>query len=210
VPSRGVSGDYYKVVERLGGRECALMVADVSGKGMAASLLTACLEALSASPIEDGLPPDDIFARLSRLLHARTPPEKYATAFLGALDVESGDLRFANAGHNPALVVRRGGEVERHGATGPPLGLIALSAYRLGEVALAPGDLLVLYTDGIVEAVDPDDEEYGLDRFAAACAGLREDDLPAVAGALERDLAAFVRGVPYGDDRTLVLLRRRP
>lgn len=85
IPSRGVSGDYYVIVERDEGRECVLMVADVSGKGIAASILTASLEALAAGPIDDGLPPHEICRRLSRLLHQRTPPEKYATALLAVL-----------------------------------------------------------------------------------------------------------------------------
>jgi serine phosphatase RsbU (regulator of sigma subunit) len=214
-PSRGVSGDYYQVVERSAGRECVLLIADVSGKGMAASLLTVSLQALSEGPIEDGLPPDEISARLSRLLFKRTPPEKYATAFLGVLAPETGVLRYTNAGHNPPLVVRAGpsgssaeSTAAELGATGPPLGLLSTAVYKAGEVTLGPGDLLVLYTDGIVEAVDSDGEEYGLDRLKQIC--LRHRGLPpaAVAEALDRDLLAFVRGTPFPDDRTVVLVRR--
>ena len=82
IPSRGVSGDFYKVVERAEGRECAVLLADVSGKGIAASLLTASLEALSAAPIEEGSSPDAVFSGVSRLLFARTPPEKQPQIFL--------------------------------------------------------------------------------------------------------------------------------
>src|SRR4029077_11999702 len=129
-PSRGVSGEYFAVAPRRrrstaggdgGRRECIRMVADVSGKGMAASLLTASLQAFSAGPIEDGLPPDEICAKLSRLLYRRTPPEKYATAVVAALALDSGVLRYANAGHNPPLVVRAGGAVEELAATGVPI-----------------------------------------------------------------------------------------
>jgi sigma-B regulation protein RsbU (phosphoserine phosphatase) len=210
VPSRGVSGDYYEVLERAEGRECVLLVADVSGKGIAASLLTASIEALSASPIEDGLAPDEIFTRLSRQLYRRTPPEKYATAFAAVVEADDGRLLYANAGHNPALLVRAGGEVQTLGATGPPVGLLPTAAYRVDENRLAPGDLLVLYTDGIVEAVDPDDEEYGLDRLTAVLLEHRAADLVELTDAVDNDLAAFVRGVPYADDRTIVVIRRRP
>ena len=210
VPSRGVSGDYYEVVERLEGRECVLFIADVSGKGVAASLLTASLEALAASPIEDGLPADEVFRRLSRQLYHRTPPEKYATAFIAVLAPETGRVRWANAGHNPSLVVRAGGEVERLGPTGPPLGLLPGVSYAMAEVSLRAGDLVVLYTDGIVEAADPADDEYGLERLISVCRAWREAPLGELARRLEEDLAAFVRGVPYADDRTIVLLRRRP
>ncbi|HEX2223681.1 MAG TPA: PP2C family protein-serine/threonine phosphatase, partial [Thermoanaerobaculia bacterium] len=221
-PSRGVSGDYYEVVERrargaseetAAGRECVLIVADVSGKGMAASLLTVSLQALSAVPVEDGLPPEEICDRLSRQLYRRTPPEKYATAFLAVLDPATGRVRYTNAGHNPGLVVRSGGEVETLGTTGVPLGLVPFAPpYRAGEAVLAPGDTLVLYTDGIVEAMDPEGEEYGLERLMEVCrqrcghgGGSTCRDL---AEAVEEDLAAFVRGVPFADDRTLVMARR--
>jgi serine phosphatase RsbU (regulator of sigma subunit) len=208
VPSRGVSGDYYEVVERDGGRECVLMVADVAGKGMAASLLTVSLQALSSGPIEDGLPPDEICARLSRLLYRRTPPEKYATAFLGILETATGRLRYTNAGHNPPLLLRADGTVEELAATGVPLGLLPQAPYEAGETLLAPGDLLVLYTDGMVEANDPLDEEYGLDRLKAACAAGRDEACCTLADILERDLEGFARGVPFADDRTIVLARR--
>jgi len=215
-PSRGVSGDYYQVVERSGGRECVLLIADVSGKGMAASLLTVSLQALSEGPIEDGLPPEEISARLSRLLFKRTPPEKYATAFLGVLTPATGVLRYTNAGHNPPLVIRVGSSsgtasdslAVELGATGPPLGLLSTALYTAGEVTLGPSDLLVLYTDGIVEAVDPDGEEYGLDRLKQICRRHRGAAPAAVAEALDHDLLAFVRGTPFPDDRTVVLVRR--
>jgi len=210
IPSRGVSGDYYEVVERQEGRECVLFIADVSGKGVAASLLTASLEALAASPIEDGLPADELFRRLSRQLYRRTPPEKYATAFVAVLEPESGRIRWANAGHNPSLVVRAAGAVERLGPTGPPLGLLPGALYTMAEASLEPGDLLVLYTDGIVEANDSKDDEYGLERLVSVCLARREDQLGELARRLEEDLEAFVRGVPYADDRTIVLLRRLP
>ena len=207
-PSRGVSGDYYQVIERSAGREQVLMIADVSGKGMAASLLTVSLQALAEGPVEDGLPPDEISTRLSRLLFRRTPPEKYATAFLGVLEPASGRLRYTNAGHNPPLLVRADLAVAELAATGPPLGLLPAALYRAGEVTLGPGDLLVLYTDGIVEAMDPDGEEYGLDRLKLVCLRHRTEACAALAEALDRDLLAFVRGTPFADDRTVVLARR--
>ncbi len=208
IPSRGVSGDYYQVLERAEGRECVLMVADVSGKGIAASLLTASLEALSAVPIEDGLPPEQICERLSGLLFHRTPPEKYATAFLGILEPETGALRYTNAGHNPGLVVRATGETEVLGPTGTPIGLIPDIPYDAGTTSLEPGDILLLYTDGITEPTDPDDEEYGLDRLTTVCVRHRDAELPALAVAIGNDLEDFVRGEPFPDDRTLVIVRR--
>jgi sigma-B regulation protein RsbU (phosphoserine phosphatase) len=208
IPSRGVSGDYYEVVERDGGRECVLMVADIAGKGMAASLLTVSLQALSTGPIEDGLPPEEICARLSRLLYRRTPPEKYATAFLGILETATGRLRYTNAGHNPPLVLRASGEIEELASTGVPLGLLPQAPYSAGEILLGPGDLLVLYTDGLVEANDPAGDEYGLERLREACRRHGGEGCASLAACLEKDLEDFARGVPFADDRTLVLARR--
>ena len=208
VPSRGVSGDFYQLVPRAGGGEVAIVVADVSGKGMAASLLTASLEALLATPIEEGLPPEEMAARVSRLLYRRTPPEKYATAFLAVVEPATGSVSYTSAGHNPGLLVRAGGEVERLTVGGPPLGLLAEAPYRAGRVELAAGDTLLLYTDGIVEAVDPDDGEYGLPRLEALAAARRSAEPAALAAAIEGDVQEFVRGVPIADDRTVVIARR--
>ena len=208
IPSRGVSGDYYEVVTRGEGRECVLMVADVAGKGMAASLLTVSLQALSAGPVEDGLPPDEICARLSRQIYRRTPPEKYATAFLGILETATGLLRYTNAGHNPPLVLRASGTAEELGSTGVPLGLLPQATYKAGEVTLGPGDVLVLYTDGIAEANDPEGNEYGLERLKKLCLNGAGEACESLARSLEQDLEAFARGVPFADDRTLVLARR--
>lgn len=211
LPSRTVSGDYYYAHARAEGKECFLMVADVSGKGAAASLLTASLEALAAVPIQDGLPPHEVCNRVGPLLLARTPPEKYATAFLGALELESGTLRFANAGHNPPLLVRCSrGSVERLEGTGPPLGLIPGARYDGGSVILEPGDVLMVYTDGITEAENPEGEELGLHRLQELVCRHAGEGLTSVAAALDAELERFVRGVAFADDRTLLLLRRSP
>jgi len=208
VPSRFVSGDYYRVVERAEGAELFVMTSDVSGKGMAAALLTASLEALSAMPIESGLAVDEICLQVSRLLYQRTPPAKYATSFVASIDLASGRLRFTNAGHNPGLLVRNDGSIERLGSTGVPLGMLPEAPFSAREIELAPGDLFVCYTDGIVEAVDPDDEEYGLERLEEVCRDHRKATLAELSAALDKSLGGFVRGVPYHDDRTLVMVRR--
>lgn len=208
VPSRGVSGDYYTVVERNGGEEFVLMVADVSGKGMAASLLTFSLEALAAGPIDNGQPADEICGRVCRRLYKRTLPAKYATLFLGILDPQNHTLRYSNAGHNSGLLITDKGSVQHLDSTGPPVGLIAEGTYTEGSVPMGAGDLLVLYTDGITEASDPDDEEYGIERLAKISRLRRQDDLELLAQAIQRDLDNFTRGVAYADDRTLLLVRR--
>ena len=210
VPSRGVSGDYFKIEERSEGGELVFVIADVSGKGIAASLLTASLEALSAGPIEVGQDPAEICTKVGRRLYQRTPPAKYATMILAILDQESGQLRYTNGGHNPALVIRASGEHEELKPTGMPVGLMPEAQYTQDSVELGPGDLLVLYTDGITEAANPEDDEYGIERLAAICSENRQASLDDLATAIEQNLDDFVQGVPYADDRTFVLGRRLP
>jgi len=206
-PSRFVSGDHYQVQER-GNGELFIMTSDVSGKGMAAALLTASLEALSAVPIEGGAPVEELCQRVSKLLYQRTPPAKYATSFVCTVELANGKLRYTNAGHNPALLVRAGGEIEQLSSTGVPLGMLPDAPFAARELELAGGDLFIVYTDGIVEANDPDDEEYGLERMEEVCREARAQPLAEISTALDRSLEKFVRGVPYADDRTLVMLRR--
>jgi serine phosphatase RsbU (regulator of sigma subunit) len=207
IPSRGVSGDFYKI-EHIDDGSCAILVADVSGKGIAASLLTASLEALAAGPIHDGVPPEEIFSRVSHLLYERTPPEKYATGFLASIDPSTGRFTFCNAGHNPGIVLRADGEVELLESTGMPLGILPTGTYEAGEVTLDGGDTVVLYTDGLTEAENPDDEEYGEERLAEFCAKHRDKPLEGLAAEIRSDQDDFVRGVPYADDRTMVLVRK--
>jgi serine phosphatase RsbU (regulator of sigma subunit)/pSer/pThr/pTyr-binding forkhead associated (FHA) protein len=207
-PSRGVSGDFYKVEMRHHGGEVVLMLSDVSGKGIAASLLTASLEALTAGPIHDGVPVEDIFRSTSHLLFERTPPEKYATSFLASIDPATGVLRFCNAGHNPGLLMRADGSTEWLESTGMPLGILPEGSFAAGERTLEVGDTLVLYTDGITEPENPEEEEYGQDRLAAVCVEHREEPVADIMAAVEKHLFEFARGVPFLDDRTMVLIRR--
>jgi serine phosphatase RsbU (regulator of sigma subunit) len=210
IPSRGVSGDFYEIIGRGDGAEFLTLVADVSGKGMSASLLAAALEALTASPIEGGLEPEEVFRRASRLLYARTPLERYATAILTALDPATGALQYVNAGHVPGLLVHRTGEIERLEGTGTPIGLLPISNYTTGTTQMDGGDLLVLYTDGINEAEDPSEEQYGFDRLGEVCRKNSALPLDELARAIEADLSHFADGVPFADDRTTVLIRRTP
>jgi serine phosphatase RsbU (regulator of sigma subunit) len=207
IPSRGVSGDFYKI-ELIDDGSCTAMVADVSGKGIAASLLTASLEALAAGPIHDGEAPDEIFGRVSHLLFERTPPEKYATGFMATFEPDSGRLKYCNAGHNPGIVLRDGGQVEWMESTGMPLGILPTGTYSTNEITLDRGDTVVLYTDGLTEAENPAEEEYGEERLAQLCASHRDDALPDMAQMIATNQDEFVQGVPYADDRTVVLIRR--
>ena len=174
---------------------------------MARSVLPTAV-ALAAGPIHDGVPPDEIFTSVSHLLFERTPPEKYATSFIATIEPKTGLLSYCNAGHNPAVLLRATGEIEWLESTGMPLGILPEGVYTAGQKTLAAGDTLVLYTDGVTEAENPDEEEYGQERLGKVCVRNREEPLEELMAAIEEDLYNFVRGVPFVDDRTMVLIRR--
>ena len=210
LPSRTVSGDLFQVLTRKDGKECVLFVADVSGKGIGAALLTASLEALAAAPIEAGRSPDRIFSRVSTLLHRRTSPEKYATALLAVVHLQSGRVDYANAGHNPGLLAEERGSLRSLHATGVPLGMFPNADYRCETFTLNCGDSLILFTDGIVEAQNSQGEEFGAERLEGVVMEHRHSSARELAQAIEHDLDAFIQGVPFADDRTLVIVRRSP
>jgi len=206
--SRAVSGDLYAVQTADESLHPYIVIADVSGKGMAASLLAASLDALLQGPIEVGFTTDVVCARVSRRLFARTPPERYATAFIASLDPKTHLLSYTNAGHNPGLLVRADGTTERLEGNGLPLGLFPIVEYERAEVTLAAGDLVMLYTDGITEAADAAGEEFGLERLAAVVRRYSREPLVALAVAVETAVEVYAGDRRFADDRTMVFLRR--
>lgn len=207
--SRTISGDMYQVFERRDEKDHILMIADVSGKGVPASLVSASLEALAASTVELGQPPELVLERVSQRLYGRTPIETYATAIIAVLRPADGVVHYVNAGHFPGLVIRNSGDVERLEATGVPLGLFPTAEYSLEETVLDRGEALVLYTDGIPEATNLQDEAYGLERLEAICRENRREPAEKLAASVWNDLEDFAEGLPFADDRTLLLARRR-
>lgn len=206
LPSRGVSGDFYEIVQR--DADYFVLIADVSGKGIAASLLTASFEALAAGPIADGQSPKQVTGGVSSRLFERTPAAKYATAWLGTLSPESGVVHYTNAGHNPALHVRASGDVDPLGPTGVPVGLVPGSTYEEGELTLEPEDILLLYTDGITESEDLEGEEFGLERLVEFCKEHRRDTPRDFVDELGTFLDDFTSGQAAADDRTVVVVQR--
>ena len=207
-PSRGVSGDYYQVIERPETNEIALIIADVSGKGIGASLLTGYVDALVSAYLGENLEPAEIFNRVSPQMNAKTPVESFATAFLGIFSVDDGRLRYASAGHDPTLLVRNKDEIDLLMPTGMPLGLMPEAVYTGAETSLDPGNSLVLYTDGITEAANPEQEEFGRERLIDVCRTHHGEAPKDLSFSIHAAVEEFVEGVPYHDDRTLVILRR--
>ena len=212
-PARQVGGDYYDIW-RLGAHAGAgrgrigLVLGDVSGKGMPAALMVSTLHSALRLLLDgDGLGPV-FLERLNRHICDSSTQNKFITLLLAELDPETGGLVYLNAGHNPALLLRRDGTVDQLGPGGVPLGLIPAARYVAKTALVQPGDLLCIYSDGLTEAVSLADEEFGIEGLAAVLADHRDRPLDEVIAAVDREVTAFAQGQPQLDDQTLVLLRR--
>ena len=158
---RALGGDCFHFVP-LPGRRVALAVADASGKGLPAALIIANVQSsLHTAALFAPEDPAAVVTAVNRQLHACSPVDRYATLFYGVFD-EQRTLHYVNAGHNPAVVIRPGGAVTRLEACAPPVGLFAETVYQAQAVQLYPADLIVAYTDGIVEATNTASEEWGV------------------------------------------------
>ncbi len=207
LPSRQVSGDLFGWWPRSDGR-WLFCLADVSGKGLGPGLLMASLQATLEAWTERELSTADLAFQLSKVLARHTDGRRFVTAFLALLDPATGELTYTNAGHNPALYFHLDGSFETLDAQGLPLAMLPGQPYGERILALQPGDLLVMYTDGITEASDPQDEEFGTEALTSVLLPKRHEPLMALDAALLGELDQFTRGAPYLDDRTLLMLRR--
>jgi sigma-B regulation protein RsbU (phosphoserine phosphatase) len=202
----GVGGDYYDVIDFGDGR-IGLAVGDVSGKGISAALLMASLRASLRGVTLDS--PRD-FARLmhkvNRLVYEASASNRYATFFFAAFDPATRKLECVNAGHNPPVLLRNG-RVIRLEADGPVVGLLPFAPYTEQTLTLEPGDLLLLYTDGISEAMTTEDEEWGEERMIAAATAVCKLPAQEIMHALFTAADAFTAGAPQHDDMTILILK---
>ncbi len=209
--ARQVGGDYFDALP-LGhaGPECPclLCVADVSGKGIPASLLMSSIQATLRALLAQEASVVDLVSRTSKLLYATTPSNKYVTGVLVLADPVSGRLRFVNAGHTDGILLRADGTVERLRSTGPPLGLLPGIPFQEESVQLNPGDLLALSSDGVTEALDIDEEEFGDERFIASLQACRQKTSAEIVAEVFEDVHRFAEGAPQHDDITLMIAKR--
>ena len=200
-----VSGDYCDVLTAADG-ELIFIIGDVSGKGVAASMLMAHLHAMFRSLISVGLPFNQLMERANRVFCNSTMPAFFATLVCAKAST-SGDVDLFNAGHCPPLWVRPA-DIESIEATGLPLGMFCTTSYQLRQIKMSPGDSMLLYTDGLTEARNNSDEEYGTDRLARVVEENRELQPQALVSACLADLAAFQSGSPRIDDLAAMVIRR--
>jgi hypothetical protein len=207
LPAVGVGGDYYDYLplpdERIG-----LVIADVSGKGIPAVLLMAGLQASVRSLALPGIPPCEVNRRLNDMFHSTTSDARYATLFFALYDPRDRSLTYSNAGHFPPLHCCTSGAA-RLSQGGLPIGLMPGSLYGEGRRELGVGDVLAMFTDGVIEAPDEQGEEFGEARLVEILTRHRGEPLPDIRDAVIEAIRAWSRGGTPHDDITLVLARTR-
>lgn len=205
-PSEEVSGDYYDWV-RLYDDEIGIVIADVSGKGVPAAILMAFLRASLRAAIHIRYATNISMAKVNYLLWESIERNQFVTAFHGILDASNRTLSYSNAGHNPPLLLKANGEARliEHGEI--PLGMFAGTRYHEYHLLLEPGDVLVLYTDGVTEALSPDGVEFGRDRLMQAVKENFEQPARELIASLEMAVLTWTANAGANDDVTFFVIK---
>lgn len=207
IPSKQVGGDYYDVIARAPG-EYVIAIGDVSGKGTPAALLMANVQAALRTlvPIESSL--TKATARINDLTSLNTRGGKFITFFWGMLDVATRVLRYVNAGHNPPLLLRANGSVERLDVGGVILGIIKTQTpYQEGMVRFESGDTLLMYTDGVSEAMNAEGRDFTEERLERCFQGLMKFSCAEIIRRIQVELETHTKGTPQSDDITMLVLK---
>lgn len=208
IPSRHVGGDYFDIVPA-GDSRYDIVMADVSGKGVSSALLAGLLQGAFVMSTAEQIPPAVVCERLNTFLLGRTSGQKYATIFLASI-FRNAPMQWANAGHCSPLLLRASGHVFELAPTGMPVGMLDIAQWKDAALQLEPADLLVLYTDGVSEAMNAKREMYGVERLVSVLH--RNWGLPVkqLIAAVHADVESFTGGEPQRDDLTLLILRYSP
>jgi serine phosphatase RsbU (regulator of sigma subunit) len=208
IPAREVGGDLYDIV-KLDENRVMITIGDVCGKGVPASLFMAITQTVMRLGVHSGQDLQAEIKAANNLLVANNREEMFTTLFCGVIDVPSGTMTYCNCGHNPPLVLRKG-EVtfEPLRNCGPPLGVVDDITYVPRSIALAPGDMLLLYTDGVTEAETSQSDQFGMKRLEQALLETRSHPAREVVEHVIKRVAEFARGTPQSDDITCVAVVR--
>jgi len=205
--SKEVGGDYFDVF-CTDERRLHVAIADVSGKGVPAAILMSYLRAALRSNVQHLASPGEVLARINNLLYESTSPEKFATFFYGTLDTLRHELVYANAGHNYPILVRADGSTQELSDGGLVLGIVPNARYDDGRLSVGPGETLFLYTDGVTEATDGGDEEYGTERLGQVLVRAVREGPESIMDHVMLEVREFCRGSDLGDDITMVVVQR--
>jgi len=208
-PCRTVGGDYYDFFP-YGNSRIAMVLGDVSGKGMPASLLMMGLQARVQVLIEEPKSLADVMTKLNRITSANCPANRFISLFFCILDGDTGELIFCNAGHNPPVLARADGTYVTLKGGGPILGILPAIEYEEYREQLAEGDTLVVYSDGVTEAANSNDDELETEGLAEVVLKYRHDSARTIIDEINKAVAAFTEGAPQADDITVIVARRTP
>jgi serine phosphatase RsbU (regulator of sigma subunit) len=209
LPARSVGGDYYDFLD-LGGQRIGIALADVAGKGVAAALIMSVVQAsLRILATEENLSLATLAARMNRYLHRSTGSNAYATFFYGQIDERTRQLRYVNAGHNPPCLLRCAADqsIEELPAGGTVIGLFPQSSYEESAVDLRPGDVLIAFTDGVPEAQNPQEEEFGEERLEDLLRRSAHLPVGEIASMIASALKAWIDNAAQYDDLTFILVK---
>ena len=200
-----VGGDCFDVIQLSGGRH-GFFVGDVSGKGISAALLATLLQGVffTTAAMDISLP--GVFSRVNQYLCERSGEDRYATVFYGILD-KMGRFEYVNAGHVPPIVRRKSGELEGLGSANFPVGMFPEAEYQSARVTLEPGEYLVIYTDGVSEAANPQNELFEEARLRKIMESYTGDTVEGLADVIKEGMRAFTEGAPQSDDITILVVR---
>ena len=205
-PTEEVSGDYYDWV-KIYDDQIGLVIADVSGKGVPAALLMAFLRASLRAATHIGYSPHISMAKVNYLLWESIERNQFVTAFYGILDVTNKTLTYTNAGHNPPILLKQNGSLSFIDRGSIPLGMFRDTRYHEYYLTTEPGDVLVLYTDGVTEAQNPEGEEFGRERLAQAVWASRQLGARELITAVHTEVLEWTEGHGAGDDVTFFVIK---
>jgi len=205
-PTEEVSGDYYDWV-RIYDDQIGMVIADVSGKGMPAALLMAFLRASLRAATHIGYAPAVSMSKVNYLLWESIERNQFVTAFYGIFDATNRTLAYSNAGHNPALVMEVDGSARFEERGGVPLGMFRDTRYYEYYLTIESGQMLVLYTDGLTEARNSTEEEYGRDRLVESVRKCRDLSAREMINYIHRDLITWTDGQGADDDVTIFIIK---
>jgi sigma-B regulation protein RsbU (phosphoserine phosphatase) len=207
IPAKVVGGDYYDFI-RINESRLAFCIGDISGKGMPAALLMSNLQAMVHSQITEFDSPAAALERFNHLIFQSTPPEKYVTFFLGIIDLTNNELRFSNAGHHYPILITSDGKITQLEINGIVLGILESQHFEERTIQLNQGNLIVLYTDGVTEATNQNDEEFGIERLMNTIINIKDKPSEEIISGTLATIKSFIDTAPQADDITLVIIKR--
>ncbi len=206
-PCREIGGDYYDFIPRRNGK-LIVALGDVSGKGTGAALMMSSLHAAMRAQSQTGSPVEEIVSEVNSYIVENSPENKFLTLFCAELDPTTGVFDYTNAGHNPALLVHADGTTSELNAEGIPVGIAQGFAYTATQARINPGDVLIIYSDGITESVNEQDDEFGMTRLIEIVAKYRTLGASRIRDRIDEAVGKFVGKAAPVDDMTLVILKR--